>query len=271
MVNSYTRKEIEGRLMRYKLTELYAKPELNYAGKTIDSVPELYREVVVDWLLDRKSGISNLERLVKSVIEKRCQEQRKKDYFTDHQYRFYPYSDDLLEDQLARVFVGQPMGCFGRVIDFQVPLKDTQKTDSTTGKIDLISKRDDELFVLELKRKSNLNDSFLHTLLEAFTYGLLIDNEKCHREFGVSRITACPMIFSDSRQMRELEESESIGTLVDQMGKYLPVKTLVLEENVPSLYSDLHVGRINKLKISCKRKRLSNKFPIFLVQARADR
>ncbi|MFA6393420.1 MAG: hypothetical protein WCW25_00895 [Patescibacteria group bacterium] len=63
----------------------------------------------------------------------------------------------------------------GKVLDYEVPFKD--KSESKHGDIDLLSYKDDRLFVIEAK-KIGSSESILKAILEAYVYSKLVYSAK---------------------------------------------------------------------------------------------
>ncbi len=64
--------------------------------------------------------------------------------------------------------------CLGKIIDYQVPLKENQS--DKYGEIDLVAQKDRSLKLIELKIKGENEETLLRSLLEAYTYYKLINN-----------------------------------------------------------------------------------------------
>lgn len=77
----------------------------------------------------------------------------------------------------------------GKVLDYQIPLKDKQ--DDKACKMDLMSFKEDEntLYILELKvPKKNTGEeteTLLRSVLEIYTYSKQVDQEKLLNDFDL--------------------------------------------------------------------------------------
>jgi len=82
------------------------------------------------------------------------------------------------EDFAKALFRGKWFHCIGRVLDYQVPLKNKQ--DDKAGKIDLVSYCSDPatVFLIELKVKDGAKDTLLRAVLEIATYYQVLDRKK---------------------------------------------------------------------------------------------
>ena len=91
--------------------------------------------------------------------------------------------DRMTERQLCAAktaFFGKEFDDIGMVLDYEVPLDD--KKDSALGKIDLVSKTDSELFLLEVK-KCESNEHPLRAMFEIFTFWRTLAVDGGYTEF----------------------------------------------------------------------------------------
>ena len=95
----------------------------------------------------------------------------------------------------------------GRVLDYQVPLKDIQK--NRAGKIDLVADDGSFFYLLELKRESN-KETLLRCVLEILTYWYTVDQPKLLKDFlgsGVQRTVVPAVLLPEGcTAYRELTE-----------------------------------------------------------------
>ena len=113
------------------------------------------------------------------------------------------------EDRIAMTFKGRSFRSIGKVLDYQVPLKDRQSDEM--GKIDLVSydKRTNRLFLLELKDISNKKETLLRCLLEAYAYSRSLDRSAFSAEYGIPsdcKTVLCPLYFAGSRLEKDRNE-----------------------------------------------------------------
>lgn len=83
----------------------------------------------------------------------------------------------MTERQLCaakNAFFGKPFDPIGKVIDYELPLDD--KKDSAFGKVDLVSIKDDTMFLLEVK-KCVSNEHPLRAMFEIFTFWRTLASE----------------------------------------------------------------------------------------------
>ena len=98
---------------------------------------------------------------------------------------------------------------FGKILDYQIPLKNKQ-TDKKTGKIDLLSQKENMIYLLELKKKDNTNDGLLKSVLEIFTYSKIVDAKKLKRDFELKsdrKLLPAILVFQGSRPYNEYKSN----------------------------------------------------------------
>jgi hypothetical protein len=137
----------------------------------------------------------------------------------------------------------------GKIIDYEVPLKEKQNGSdgAVEGKIDLVSIKEHELFLIELKNY-NCKESLLRAVLEIYTYAQFLKpvTEKFIKEYiapdcdlGLYRITRVIMIFEGSvprEHLRQLEENKmkNLGKLITELNGnfnstvFNPIKFIVI-------------------------------------------
>lgn len=72
------------------------------------------------------------------------------------------------EEWMCRLALGETFDYIGKVVDYQIPLKNNSN-DNGKGKIDLLSKIDDMAYLLEVKVPKS-TESPLRAIMEIFTY-----------------------------------------------------------------------------------------------------
>lgn len=86
---------------------------------------------------------------------------------------------------MAKSMYGKSYENLGKVIDFQVPIKDVR--DNKAGKVDLISfsESDSALYFLEFK-KPDSKETLMRCVLEAYTYYKQVNHAKLLSDFEFS-------------------------------------------------------------------------------------
>ena len=112
----------------------------------------------------------------------------------------------------------------GRVLDYQVPLKDIQK--NRAGKIDLVADDGSFFYLLELKRESN-KETLLRCVLEILTYWYTVDQPKLLKDFlgsGVQRTVVPAVLLPEGcpayRELTELRAGKrpNLAKLMETKG-----------------------------------------------------
>ena len=215
MSHSYTKEQFLSELKKIKPELLYKCNQVNYKGKT-KNTREYYTEVFAEYLLE------NLKLLQDLPIHK-----RKLDYrISAHVNREVPGEEsnrheEKIAIQLYRQFRDSEKSPFGRVLDYQVPLKESRADEA--GKIDLLSVKGNEVMVLELKIP-NSKETMLRCALEAYTYYKTVDSDKLLKEYDLSnkgyKLVPTPLLFIGGDQQIEYESSDhsKLRELMSKLG-----------------------------------------------------
>ena len=142
----------------------YQKNFVNYRGRCKDC-NELYTEVIAEYILQ------NLEEFnIKTIT-------RNSSYkIATHKGKINENSNRI-EEKMAISMYQQTYEEYGTVLDYQIPLKNS-RGDKGVGKIDLISLKDDTLYLLELKRSDSKET------LEEILYDIKINYTNCNILFS---------------------------------------------------------------------------------------
>lgn len=188
---SYKKDTIIAKLHDLSPIKIYRDPIVNYKGTTTDT-HVYYTEVIAQEILTHNllDGIAMISRTSNYRTDL-----HKKDMEVPTSNR----KEEILAIQLFK-------NC-DEVIDYQVPLKNTQDDDA--GKIDLLLYLNDSLVLGELKIEGS-EETLLRTLLEVESYHRIVDKEKLKRDFGKSdcSVKKAILIFEDSRQYRDLTAAD---------------------------------------------------------------
>ena len=219
---------------------LYAASAVNNKGSVIagdDKEPQ--KEVIARWLCkhfkDFNSGIKPIQRL-----GNKSGRSTERPYYAKHKNEKCDMKSNRIEEQYAkRMFeisendkaykLDWP---FGRVIDYQVPLKNERS--DFAGKIDLLSYNANidskGVYIIELKRPDS-KETLLRCILEAFTYYKTIADKQAFRgSFLLPPNTPfwiCPMFFADSQPDKDLKQKhQNLSNLVQKIGEEVSIKLI---------------------------------------------
>ena len=226
MAMGYREEEIRHEIksiMCSDIEHLYQNDILNYQGLTIDT-KQLYTEVAASEILN------NIKCLDKISVIHRTNPYR----IISHQDREIPDSNREEEKIAITLLKKSHLGLlkdkgFGKVFDYQVPLKRTKK-DKGVGKIDLVSISEDGkvIYLLELKKRDS-KESMLRCALEAYTYSKQLDSVKFKKEYSdicaqEAVITPAPLVFSGEWQYTEYSDSRHpyLHQLMKELGNIEP-------------------------------------------------
>lgn len=201
MSRGYTRKQIIDKLEEAseKMYLFYKNGFVNYLGKTIDT-EEDYTEVISDWLLQNISYLESIPNITRTTS-----------YATKLHDGIQKNSTSNRDEELIAMamFRQKEFNKIGRVVDYQVPLKN-KRTD-VAGKIDLLSYDGSVAHILELKEPDS-TETMLRCVLEGYTYLKTVDKEKLLDDFELPQDTvlmASPLVFWGSNQYRQMNENNN--------------------------------------------------------------
>lgn len=156
---SYTYEQITAATQKAmsEIKYLYKDPVINLKGKFSKS-PNLYTEVI--------AGL--LSRDIKQKLSQLPQIRREKDYPKHNNIGINPASNRH-EDKYAQYLMSLQMDLriIGKIVEYQIPLKNSRE--DCAGKIDLISKNEAGVNLIEFKHGSN-SETLLRAVLEIATY-----------------------------------------------------------------------------------------------------
>lgn len=213
-----------------KIDELYKNEVFNYSGKTSDT-KELYSEVIAEELLklDIKNKIKNIKEI------NRESSYHVKSHNGQVTTNSSPNSSNRTEEWFAlKLFneskQGRVFNKIGSIFDYQVPLKN--KRDDNAGKIDMVSKNEKNIFLIELKIKES-KETLLRCILEIATYYQLLDKNKFLSDYKENKdIKKAVLIVKGSPQEEELKsiyngERNNLKQLISD----LDVQVFVIDED----------------------------------------
>ena len=176
------------------MNTFYSQPFINYS-KTVKGGNVFYTEVIAKWLLEHSDcfgGISEIK--------------RRNPYIMDHTGEIKKETFRVEEITAKRIFnTGKDYGEIGKIVDYQVPLKDT-RDNKGVGKIDLLSVNEEQecAYILEFKKKDS-PETMLRCVLEGYTYLRQVCKEKLLNEYDIKgfALKAAPLVYIDSVQHQE--------------------------------------------------------------------
>ncbi|MDQ0917563.1 Sir2 family NAD-dependent protein deacetylase [Paenibacillus sp. V4I5] len=192
------------------INQMYKSGHLNYIGKTGDT-KELFTEVISCELL--RLQIKNRLNSIPEVV--RARGYRIATHNGEVTTNYSEIASNRGEERFAIDLFnlsknGKDFEHIGKILDYQIPLKNS-KQDKGLGKIDLISVKDDKIFLIELKIKEN-KENILRGILEIATYYQVLSKSKFlesyheFEHFTTKSIQKAIMIVKGSRQHQEMIE-----------------------------------------------------------------
>ncbi|AOZ95943.1 hypothetical protein [Butyrivibrio hungatei] len=197
----------------------YKESFVNYKGEVRASKEaedrEFYTEIVAEFLLTNPDVLDAIEQIDRSKYK-----------IDGHDGKYDPKSNRV-EEKLAMDMFNYCKSSpnhmyegFGRIIDYQIPLKKSNN-DEGVGKIDLLSKNDDTLFILELKIPDS-KETMLRCALECYTYWKMANHSNLIRSYefdDVKYVKAAPLVYYGGIQWQEMQENRvNLELLMKKLG-----------------------------------------------------
>ena len=226
MGKKYSKEEIIKKLevAKSEMGQFYSEDFLNYISETSDKEGD-YTEIIAGWLLDNIELFNEIKLITREksykvkthdgIIkneESKCQEEK--------------IAIKLFDSSKNR---GKVFDIIGKIIDYQTPLKNVRG--DRAGKIDLLAYNENEktLRILELKRPDS-KETMLRCVLEAYTYLKVVDKAKLLKDFRLPEntvIKACPFVFYDGKQHKEMQQNRENSK---ELIKKLKIEIIYLKE-----------------------------------------
>lgn len=205
-MSNYTEQEVIDK-MEYALNDVvgfYKNDFINYKGATKDT-KILCTELVAEFVYNNIKKLESIETVTRKKSYKRVTHTGK--IPTNESYR--------TEERLAIQLYNE----IDEILDYQTPLKSTNM-DKGLGKVDLLYKQDDALYLLELKKEDS-KETLLRCIMEGYTYCKVIDHKKLLEDFDEDmdlRVKQAPLIFDGSQQHNELiQNRECLSSLIKKL------------------------------------------------------
>lgn len=192
-----------------------------------------------DWYKDKNTSKSRAEDFAKCILNKNLNDlfsikkiTRENTYKTaTHDGKTQQDTSNREEERIALAMFAKNYPLVGKVIDYQVPLKD-KRSDKGIGKIDVIAYHTgtETLTLLELK-KPDSTETLLRAVLEVFTYWQTVDHKKLLADFGLpdnTKVEKAVLLFENSYAFEEYKQRKSPHTI--ELMETLDVKFYGIKE-----------------------------------------
>lgn len=155
---------------------LYKTQCVNWKGTVADDGATYYSEVIAGYLL-AKGELARLKKIQPIT--------RRLSYRTIGHDGVETSDSNRHEERFAKRLMNKEIGSLGKIIDYQMPLKDIRR--NKAGKIDLVSHSEQApcVYLAELKCGKN-PESLLRTALELYTYYRQLNRTKFLRDFKLA-------------------------------------------------------------------------------------
>ena len=201
-----TQKSITDFLENGDLKTLYKEKCVNRTGWTTDG-REYYSDILSEIIISENTyGNNNIE-----TISRNNSYNVHHDGDTNNDDGDKNNINQDSEPVIAKKLFNLNLGDLGKIIGYEIPLKNSEK-DKGLGKIDLISIKDEIIYLIELKKPSN-NESILRAMLEIQTYSEQLNSEKFKNDFKFNsdnELKKAILIFENSKQHKMLKEMKKL-------------------------------------------------------------
>jgi hypothetical protein len=160
------------------ITKLYDSDCVKWGEKTSKGI--YYSEIIARELLNYLKEFDNVKQITRTSPYRVPSHQ---------QVSFDLDKSNRLEDIFAKRICGLEFEELGKILDYQVPIRDTNK-DKGLKAFDLLSynESDNCLYLIELKYL-NSGETLLRAILEGYTYFRIVDHEKLKSDYkGIAKI-----------------------------------------------------------------------------------
>lgn len=222
-MSTYSKQEIIEEMCKKASKDMksfYNADCVNYKGRSKERM--YYTEIIAEWLLNNLNKFDEIEQI-----------ERQKSYNCNHTGDINEKTNRVEEWTAKQLFKQIDGGDLGTIIDYQTPLKNSQK-DKGVGKIDLLSKNttNKRVYILELKKEES-DETMLRTVLEAYTYLKQVSKDKLYKDFGIEsdyKLLAAPLVYKNSRQDKEYKDGKRV--FLHQLMEKLNIRPFFLEEEI---------------------------------------
>ena len=208
------------------MKSFYKQNFVNYSGQAKEK--EYYTEIIAEWILNNLNKFEEIKQI-----------ERHNSYNRNHAGENKVKTSRVEEWTAKQLFKQIDGGVLGTIIDYQTPLKNSQK-DEGVGKIDLLSKNTTNkcVYILELKKEES-DETMLRTVLEAYTYLKQVSKDKLYKDFEIEsdyELLAAPLVYENSRPYKEYKDSER--KFLHLLMKKMNIRPFFLEEEIKYVVSN---------------------------------
>ena len=226
-------------------SSLYKSDALNYSGDTAptdtDNGGECDTEVAAEWIYDHFAELSDGILQVERKWREGCQPE--KPYSTISHLEIRRNESPSATDQNSEAYIEQLLYIaekglnwdIGTILDHQIPLSNLD--DDSLGEIDLLSCRGNIMYILELKKADNKNDSLLHCIMQAYTYYKTIKDKSAFKKSFMPdssniQLALAPLFFEGSRPDEEIKRPhDKLAKLVERINSEVKVDFMRISKN----------------------------------------
>jgi len=169
MAKQYSHKETIDTLKKdlaEDVSQLYKSDFVKWKGKTPEGI--YYSELIAEELLGSLDKFDKIPRITRNSSYK----------VQSHKVIVINSESERHEDIFAKSLFGLEFKELGKIIDYQIPIRNTSNDKGFKG-FDLLSynKADNSYYLIELKYDKN-KETLLRAMLECYTYFKVIDHDK---------------------------------------------------------------------------------------------
>lgn len=114
------------------------------------------------------------------------------------------------------------------IIDYEIPLRDTS-LDKGIGEIDLVGKKDNVVYLLELKKFQAPNGALFHMILQSYTYMKLLNLDKFKEEYQCDSIIPAILVFENSDNYKQFYDPKN--TVFKELLAHLGMKAFFIKNS----------------------------------------
>lgn len=197
---------------------------MNYTRKTTDS-KKYCTEVIAEKLLNQITALESISTIT-----------RQKSYKVFSHEEVILTRTERIEENVAKALMVFELDDLGKVIDYQIPLKN--KRLDNAGKIDIFSMNNENIYLIEVKYLGN-KDTLLKTVLEIWTYYKQLNKEKFLKDYNIKdcilkHIKAAVLLGQGCEAYQEAQDLEKRSNLA-KLIKALGVRVFLFEYNIKAV------------------------------------